>query len=176
MNQTIVRKSKWFWPWEDEQEEAWLEEMSHQGLHLHKADILAQYDFVQDQPEDYIYRLDFQNSLKKKNKDAYLRLFADAGWEYLGEMGGWQYFRILSKPGETREIFTDPETKIDKYQRFLTWFVAIFPAYWVIIISLLSDNPHWLMWLVIVLSLTVSTLWAVVTIKVQQRIKQLKAL
>jgi predicted phosphoadenosine phosphosulfate sulfurtransferase len=90
MNQTNIRKAKWFWPWQDEQEEAWLEQMSRQGLHLKQAHIAAFYDFVQGSSQNYTYRLDFQDSLKPKNKDEYLRLFTDAGWEHLGQMGGWQ--------------------------------------------------------------------------------------
>ena len=96
MEQVITQKTKWFWPWQDQEEETWLEEMSHQGWHLKQAHLAAQYDFVRGEPQNYLYRLDFQDSLKPKAKDEYLRLFADDGWEYLGPMGGWQYFR---KPG-----------------------------------------------------------------------------
>ena len=107
---TINRKTKWFWLWQDDIEEAWLEQMSQLGLHLKKAQIMAQYDFIQGQPEDFAYRLDFRDSLKRKNKEEYIHLFNDAGWEYLGEMGGWQYFRKPAQPGDDKEIFTDPNT------------------------------------------------------------------
>jgi hypothetical protein len=176
MKQEIVRKSKWFWPWQDDKEEAWLEEMSHQGLHLKQAQIMAQYDFVPGQPTDYTYRLDFQSSFQKQKKDEYLRLFSDTGWEHLGEMNGWQYFRKISQSGEASEIFTDPETKIQKYKRFLTWFLVTFPSSWFIIFVLFSDESGWVMWISLIVFLCMSALWVMVVLKIQQRIRQLKTI
>lgn len=176
MNQPIVRKTKWFWPWQDEQEETWLELMSQQGLHLNQTHIPVTYDFIQGPPQNYTYRLDFQDSMKPKNKDEYLRLFIDAGWEHLGQMGGWQYFRKLSQPGEEREIFTDSGTKIQKYNRFLNWFGLAFPSYLIIFVAIWSNYPEWLMWLNVGIILAFAILWAVISLKVAQRIKQLKAL
>ena len=34
MENAIARKYKWFWPWQDEQEEGWLRKISQQGWHL----------------------------------------------------------------------------------------------------------------------------------------------
>ncbi|HLE51739.1 MAG TPA: hypothetical protein VI755_06730 [Anaerolineales bacterium] len=31
MEKTMIRKFRWFWPWQDENEEAWLKEMSQEG-------------------------------------------------------------------------------------------------------------------------------------------------
>jgi hypothetical protein len=45
-----------------------------------------------------------------------------------GSMSGWDYFRKQAEPGENPEIFTDPESKIQKYQRvlrFLFFFIPI---------------------------------------------------
>lgn len=176
MTQSVVRKTKWFWPWQDAQEEAWLEEMSRQGLHLHQVHFPARYDFIQGQPLEAIYRLDFQDSLKKKSRAEYLRLFTDAGWEHLGEMGGWQYFRKLARPGEEQEIFTDAESKIQKYKRFLDWFALAFPSYLVAFVALWSVYPEWFMWLNVGIILVFAVLWGLVSIKVSQRIKELKQL
>ena len=135
MTQAIVRKVKWFWPWQDDLEETWLEQMSQQGLHLNQTHIPITYDFAQGSSQNYTYRLDFQDSLKPKNKDEYLRLFTDAGWEHLGQMGGWQYFRKpVGSEGE-REIFTDSESKIQKYNRFMTWFGLVYPSYLALVIA-----------------------------------------
>ena len=54
-------------------------------------------------------------------KENYLQLFLDSGWEYVEEMAGWHYFRQLARPGEELEIYTDAESKIGKYQRLLTF-------------------------------------------------------
>lgn len=176
MNQIIIRKTKWFWPWQDDKEEAWLEKMSSKGLHLKRADLFAQYEFIQGQPHNYTYRLDFQDSMKPKNKEEYIRLFTDSGWEHLGQMGGWQYFRKLEMPGESGEIFTDSETKIQKYNRFLAWFSMAFPSYLIVFVALWGRWPEWMMWLNVTVILIFAVLWGVISLKVSQRIKQLKAL
>jgi hypothetical protein len=111
-------KTRWFWPWQDEKEEAWLEQMSASGWHLSAVGLMGRYTFDEGQPNQYTYRLDFMYSDKKKLPE-YLQIFQDAGWEYIGEMANWRYWRKSSLPGETQEIFTDNESKIKKYQRLL---------------------------------------------------------
>jgi hypothetical protein len=124
MNDTLIRKSKWFWPWEDEKEEAWLGQMSKQGLHLSNPSAFGQYFFTRGEPRDMVYRLDFVQSNKKD--DAYFQLFRDAGWEHAGEMVGWQYWRKEIRQGETPEIFTDVESKVRKYQRLVGFLAIVF--------------------------------------------------
>lgn len=176
MEQKTIHKTKWFWPWQDGKEEAWLEQMSRQGLHLKRADLFAQYGFTPGQPQDYTYRLDFQDQLKQKSKEEYLRLFTDAGWEHLGQMGGWQYFRKLTQPGEEDELFTDAETKIQKYNRFLAWFGLSYPSYLVVFVALWGSWPEWMMWLNVAIILIFAVLWIIVSLKVSQRLKELKSL
>jgi len=65
MSKTIIRKSKWFWAWQDEQEEKWLSEMSRQGLHLQRPVVFGQYIFERDERREYAYRLDFVTHSKK---------------------------------------------------------------------------------------------------------------
>lgn len=176
MNQKIIRKVKWFWPWQDDQEEAWLEQMSQQGLHLKRAHLLGQYDFLPGQPQDYVYRLDFQDALKRNQKDDYLLLFAEAGWEHLGEMGGWQYFRKLAQPGEEAEIFTDPDTKIQKYKRHLTYMGCIFASFVMLFIGSIDYWQEWMRCLYGIILLSSYIFAMVVSLKIMKRIKELKAL
>ena len=109
MNTTYVNKNKWFWVWQDDKEEAWLSEMDREGLHL-EAVSLGRYKFRKSEPGNYVYRLDYQ-SLRSKDKESYLQLFEDAGWEHVGDMNGWMYFRIQADEGESPEIFSDAESK-----------------------------------------------------------------
>jgi uncharacterized membrane protein YhdT len=113
-----IKKFKWFWAWQDEAEEAWLGEMSKKGYHLVSAGVPCIYEFDTGEPKDYVYRLDFQ-TFHKKDREEYLQLFRDAGWEHLGQMGTWQYFRKEAKQGEADEIYTDNESKMGKYKRVL---------------------------------------------------------
>jgi hypothetical protein len=98
--------------------------MSKQGYHLSSVGLPGFYTFYKGDPREYTYRLDYQ-TFRKKDRQEYLQLFADAGWEHLGEMGAWQYFRKETKQGETNEIFTDNESKIGKYKRII-YFSSFF--------------------------------------------------
>lgn len=135
MADKLETRSKWFWAWNDEKEEAWLSEMAKQGLHLEGIPFPGNYQFRKGDPADYIYRLDYQ-SLTTKDKDSYLQLFSDAGWENVGEMGGWMYFRYAVTNGDTPEIFSDRESKIGKYQRVMIYLVIFLP----IMILLLTNT------------------------------------
>jgi hypothetical protein len=140
MNGEIVRKSKWFWAWQDDKEEEWLGEMSRQGLHLQHPGAFGQYTFEQGAPGEFAYRLDFVANAKKNEN--YYQLFRDAGWEHVGELGGWQYWRKEVLDGKIPEIFTDNASKIQKYQRLLGFLVIFFPIY---IIFLLNYNNRSIM-------------------------------
>ncbi len=130
MNTKIVKKFKWFWAWQDEKEEDWLREMSKNGYHLKRPGFFGSFEFDLGEPTDYIYRLDF-NASSNKDLDNYLQLFEDAGWDYLGNLGGWQYFRIKAISGGRPEIYSDNELKIQKYQRLIASLTIFFPVYFI---------------------------------------------
>ena len=133
MNDMIIHKSKWFWAWQDDKEEVWLGEMSRQGLHLQHPGAFGQYTFEQGEPREYVYRLDFVINAQK-NPD-YYQLFRDAGWEHVGELGGWQYWCKEVEDGKVPEIFTDNASKIQKYRRLIGWLVIFFPIYVVLLVE-----------------------------------------
>ena len=138
METEVCVKFRWFWAWQDDREEEWLGRMSREGWHLSKFGYPGFYFFRKGEPKIFAYRLDFQTS-RMKDRDAYLQLFQDAGWEHLGNMSAWEYFRKEANPGEAPEIFTDPVSKIQKYQRVLRFLVIFFPII-VIINSVLWKN------------------------------------
>ena len=124
MERETCRKIRWFWAWQDHREEEWLGNMSAKGWHLESFFLPGVYFFRKGEPKQYVYRLDIQTA-PMKDRPVYLQLFHDAGWEHLGSMAAWEYFRKEALPGEEPEIFTDPESKIHKYRRILG-FLAIF--------------------------------------------------
>jgi hypothetical protein len=136
MNET-KRMFKWFWAWNDEKEEQWLTSMAQQGWHLQSPGVFGVYTFSKGEPRNIVYRLDFKSA--DKNEDEYLQLFADAGWEYVGTLGGWRYFRIECSPGEEAEIYTDKASKMQKYQRVFTFLVILLPVY-ITLFSTLGPN------------------------------------
>ena len=126
MNDTN-RVFKWFWAWNDEQQEAWLTEMAREGWHLREPGVFGFYTFEQGAPRNVVYRLDFKTA--GKDWAEYLQLFADAGWEHVGEAGGWQYFRTEAPEGEVPEIYTDKVSKVHKYQRIFFFLVIFLPIF-----------------------------------------------
>jgi len=174
MKENTIRKVRWFWPWQDEQEESWLRSMSQKGWHLVSVGLAGIYRFKSGESCDYVYRLDYQ-TYKKKDEQDYLQLFSDAGWEHIGYMSSWHYFRKEAREGEAPEIFTDVESKVAKYKRVLT-YLAFFA---VIIIVVMSRNvwfeyPYswWFVVRAIYLFLTAGLIYSI--IKLLLRIRHLR--
>ena len=139
-------KFRWFWAWQDEAEETWLEKMSQQGYHLCSVGLPGFYTFSVAESRNYVYRLDYR-TFRKKDKGEYFQLFQDAGWEHIGQMAAWQYFRKEAKPTERAEIFTDVESKKAKYKRVLAFLGIIYFLLLTTIFTqrILHDNsyPWW---------------------------------
>ncbi len=171
--QNCIRRFKWFWAWQDEKEEDWLRAMSQQGWHLVSAKPFGVYYFRGGDKSDFVYRLDYQTN--KKDRDNYLQIFHDAGWEYVGEMSGWQYFRKRVDAGESPEIYTDPASKAIKYKRVLTYlgFIEIFM---VVILSsrILQHFPYPWWGAIQIFFVLVVAILTYALIRLAVRIRQLK--
>jgi hypothetical protein len=174
MDKKKLRKFKWFWAWQDEAEEAWLREMSQQGWHFSGIGFPTIYSFEAGEAKDYVYRLDYR-SYWKMNKEDYLQLFLDSGWEYVEEMAGWHYFRQLAQAGEELEIYTDAESKIGKYQRLLA-FLGILMLPLIIGMINLRNPPYDWMSTIQVFTFLLFVLYVYAIVKLLIRISQLKRL
>lgn len=128
-----------FWAWDDDKEERWLREMARQGWHLRQA-ALVRFVFERGEPADVVYRLDY-NILARRDRDEYLGLFRAAGWEHVGEVANWHYFRTQAVAGADPEIFSDLESRIAKYRRLLFLLLALLPIFVVSLRSLLVRRP-----------------------------------
>jgi hypothetical protein len=124
---TTISKFRWFWAWQDEKEEAWLHEMAIQGFHLRSMRLPGSYEFEASEPRNDYYRMDY--IIDRKDYENYLQLFKDAGWEHLGEMGGWQYFRTRGQGNAIPEIYTDKDSKVQKYQRLIMILIIFLPIF-----------------------------------------------
>ena len=82
---------KWFDITMHEEEAVWLREMHQQGWKLREVK-WAFYTFESCEPEDVVYQLDY-NREGLENKQEYVQMFADCGWEYIQDYVDYSYFR-----------------------------------------------------------------------------------
>ncbi|MCU6500796.1 DUF2812 domain-containing protein [Rugamonas sp. A1-17] len=132
-NGTVVRKFKWWFVWQDEKHEQWLQRMAAEGLHLRDTNCIGMHTFVCGVPADVVYRWDVG---KQRRRDPeYMQLFQDAGWEYVASTLGWHCWRKTRKAGTAMEIFTDSAGRIRKYRTVLgvltLVMVAQVPSIWI---------------------------------------------
>lgn len=174
MNTESVRILRWFWAWQDEKEEAWLSEKAREGLHLESISLPGIYTFRRGEPGEYVYRLDFQ-SLKRGERDSYLQLFEDAGWEHIGDLGSWVYFRHQETGDEIPEIFSDRESKIGKYHRLLAYLAIFLPMMiFLVLENNLVERYGGLMIIVEILQVALVLIFFYAVIQLLRRINQLK--
>ena len=124
MDKQSNRVFKWFWPWQDQEEERWLRQMSLEGRHL-LSKSLAWYTFAEGEPADVVYRLDFPPKSGGELPE-YIEFFRGAGWEYLGKLSSWHYYRQPVTGDQPAELYTDNQSKIERYRRVLA--ALLFPS------------------------------------------------
>ena len=125
----MKKEFRWFSIWDYKKEEEYLRKMHRNGWKLVKVTGFGTYYFEECAPEDVIYRLDYN----QEKKEEYLQLFADCGWEYFFQYGGYCYFRKSAAEGvENEEIFNDEASRLAMLERVykgrLTPLLVIFSA------------------------------------------------
>lgn len=118
-NKDCKKQFRWFSIFEYQKEEAYLREMHKSGWKFVKVKGFGTYHFEKCTPEDVVYQLDY-NQDSNKNKEEYIKLFADCGWEHLQEYAGYSYFRKPAAEMKGEEgIFCDEESKLRMMERVL---------------------------------------------------------
>ncbi len=116
---TTKKQFRWFTIFEYEKEQDYLREMHKNGWRLTKVHGLGMYHFEKCQPEDVIYQLDY-NQEGLSNKEEYVQMFSDCGWEYLQSYAGYSYFRKpVSQSGDEEEIFCDDQSRLQMMERVI---------------------------------------------------------
>jgi hypothetical protein len=125
--------------WNDAREEAWLTEQARQGWHVEKVGPLG-YTMAEGAPAEVVYRLDVAPA-SREERDEYLTLCRDAGWEHVGRRGLWNIFRRPASSRGAMEIHTDPRTRIAAYQRVLGLTLAMAVAMLVQALATIARDP-----------------------------------
>ena len=113
----MKKEWKYFTFFHHEKEEAYLREQHKKGWKFLRTTGIGTYHFAPCAPEDMIYQLDFYQG-EPGNKEDYLRMFSDCGWEFLQEYAGYSYFRkpVAQMNGE-ETIFCDDGSRLAMMER-----------------------------------------------------------
>lgn len=106
----IIKKVKFWWAWQFDKEEEWLNEMAEQGYTLVRAKWIF-YWFEKTEPGEYIIRLEYQS-----NDPGYVSFMKEMGAERVSYHMGWNFFRRKSNLGEFN-LFSDLKSKIAHLKR-----------------------------------------------------------
>ncbi len=137
----IIRK--FFWAWDYDKEEEWLNEMSAKGLALVSV-CFNRYEFEECQPNEYSCQIVFcDNHAKSYEGRKYIDFIEETGAECVGTWLRWVYFRKKTDGGKF-ELFSDKDSNIKHLQsiiRFITVFGALNTAAGITNIAIgISDN------------------------------------
>ncbi|WP_158591752.1 DUF2812 domain-containing protein [Oceanobacillus halophilus] len=128
-----IKKFRFFLASDIEKEEAWLTEMSRQGLHFYKYKF-GMYYFEEDPNVSYVYQTDFHQQVD----DAYFQLYKDASWEHVTSyIDSFHYFRTKTDNPGIKKIYSDAESAVESLKRMMKMYMAIFLSLIVIQIALL---------------------------------------
>lgn len=111
------KEFKYFTIFNHEDEEKYLSEMHRKGWKLVKVTGFGMYHFEKCEPEDVVYQLDY-NKEGMENKDEYILMFKDCGWEYIINYVGYSYFRKpASEMNSDEKIFSDDNSRLAMMKR-----------------------------------------------------------
>ena len=102
-NRKTIRK--WFWVWDFEKEEDWLNEMAMNGWVLESIGWCT-YHFVRCEPGEYSVRLEMH-----PHDEPYESFMKETGAEFIGRMVMWVYFRKKTADGPF-DLFSDIDSRI----------------------------------------------------------------
>ncbi|MBQ7875347.1 MAG: DUF2812 domain-containing protein [Oscillospiraceae bacterium] len=102
---------KFFWAWEFEKEEKWLNEMAAKGLALVDYSF-CRYSFEECEPGEYSFKIQLlEHRPNHPESEQYIRFMEETGAEQVASYMNWVYFR-KKNDGIPFELFSDFESQI----------------------------------------------------------------
>ena len=115
---------KWFWVWEFDKEEQWLNEMAAKGLALIGTGF-CRYDFEDCAPGEYQVRLELlENQPAHAESQKYIGFIEETGAEQVGQFLRWVYFRKKTATGPF-DLYSDLESRIKHLKRIIALILPI---------------------------------------------------
>lgn len=109
---------KWFWAWEFDKEEQWLNDMAAKGQALVSARYIT-YEFEDSAPGEYAVRLEMLEHMPDSEEGKqYIEFVESTGAEYIGHVMKWVYFRKKTADGSF-ELHSDNKTRMKHLKRII---------------------------------------------------------
>lgn len=117
---------KWFWVWQFEQEERWLNHMAAQGLALVGVS-WVRYEFEECRPGEYGVRLELlEHGPATPEGERYIAFLEETGAQQVGSYMNWVYFRKKTADGPF-DLHSDLKSRAEHLKRIerLLWPLAV---------------------------------------------------
>ena len=102
---------KWFWAWDTDKEEKWLNEMAATGLSLISVGLIS-YEFEETLPGEYQIRRQFmEHSLRHPETEKYIHFLEETGIQHVGTYSIHAYFRKKTADGAF-ELISDYDSRV----------------------------------------------------------------
>ncbi len=128
---------KWFWAWDFDKEEEWLNHMAQSGWTLDGVGFCT-YHFIRTEPDEYTVRLQMLPWTQEVGD--YQEWMEETGAERIGRIAQWVYYRQKTQDGSF-DLFSDLDSRIAHLDRIarLMLIIAILNM---VIGTINSMNPH----------------------------------
>ena len=114
---------KWFWIWDFDKEEQWLNEMAAKGLCLVSVGF-CKYEFEDCLPGEYKICLQLlEKCPRNPEMQKYMEFMEETGAEHVGSFTRWVYFRKKASEGDF-SLFSDNASKV-KYLTHMLGFITL---------------------------------------------------
>ena len=115
---------KWFWIWDFDKEEKWLNEMAAKGLALTSVGF-CRYEFEDCVPGEYKICLEFlENRFSEVENAKYIEFLEETGAEHVGTFAGWAYFRKRTTE-ENFKLFSENTSRIKHLTRIINFVIPL---------------------------------------------------
>jgi len=136
-----IIKTKWFWwwGWNPQKLEDWLEEMASYGWNLYQVDMWGiRFKFRKEKSEKIRYCVDYQSSVDEN----YLSILKDDGWDivWTGATGWYLLKKIYEE--KRPSIFTDANSLIERNNRLTKILKPLFVLIIAMFIFLIINRNH----------------------------------
>lgn len=101
---------RWWWAWDFEKQERWLNAMAAEGWVLDGVGF-ATYYFVRSEPGEYIIRLEMRDA-----DEEYSSFMAELGSEFVDNFFMWQYYRRKAEYGAF-DLYSDIDSRLEHLNR-----------------------------------------------------------